>query len=124
MYTCEIDVRYKDIDALRHVSHVEYVTYMQQARLEYLDDELNMDAHGIDPVVVHVELDYEQSIHLGDDVVVGVRCCDPGETSFRTVYEIRAGGEIAATGESVQIAADPETGESKPLPDEWRAQME
>lgn len=124
MYTHNIEVRYRDIDVLRHVSHVEYVTYMQQARLSYLTEELDMTAHGIDPVVVHLELDYERPIHRDDDVTVGVRCCDPGTTSFRTEYELRANGDIAATGTSVQAATDAETGEARSLPESWRALIE
>lgn len=124
MYTYDIDVRYRDIDPLRHVSHVEFVTYMQQARLRYLDDELDMERHGIDPIVVHVEVDYEGPIRLGDDVTVRVECTDPGETSFRTEYEILANGDVAATGESVQVAADAGSGEPCDLPEEWRAVME
>lgn len=124
MYAYDIDVRYRDIDPLRHVSHVEFVTYMQQARLEYLSEELDMERHGIDPVVVHVEVDYEGPIRPDDDVTVRVECTDPGETSFRTEYELLANGEVAATGESIQVAADAETGETRDLPEEWRAAME
>ncbi len=124
MYAHNISVRYKDIDALRHVSHVEYVTYMQQARLQYLKDELDIDAYGIDPIVVHLEIDYEQPIYQEDDVIAYVQCRDPGETSFRTDYEIRANDELAATGKSVQVVADAATGNPRPLPEEWEEKMD
>lgn len=124
MYTYDIDVRYRDVDPLRHVSHIQFVTYMQQARLTYMSEELDMERHGIDPIVVHLEVDYEGQIRIGDDVTVRVECTDPGETSFRTDYEIVAGGGTAATGHSVQVAADDETGETCPLPEEWRTVME
>lgn len=124
MYTYNIGVRYHDIDPLRHVSHVEFITYMQQARLSYLNDELNMEKYGIDPIVVHIEVDYEDSIRVDDDVVVQIECTDPGKTSFRTEYELLADGVIVATGHSVQVAADEETGETLELPQKWRETME
>lgn len=123
MYTYNIDVRYRDTDPLRHVSHVEFITYMQQARLSYLSEQLQMDELGIDPIVVHVEVDYEGSIHLDDDVTVRVECTDPGETSFRTDYELLASGEVVATGHSIQVTADAETGETITIPEEWREAM-
>lgn len=124
MYEYEVEVRYRDIDPLRHVSHVEFVTYMQQARLTYLDEALDMDERGIDPIVVHVEVDYEDAITLEDDVTVRLECTEPGETSFRTDYEIRARDDVVATGQSIQVAADAETGETRSLPEAWREAME
>jgi len=124
MYEYDIDVRYRDVDPLRHVSHVEFVTYMQQARLAYLEEELNMNERGIDPVVVHVEVDYEDAIELEDDVTVHLECTDPGDTSFRTDYEFRVDDHIVATGHSIQVAAYAETGETRELSAEWRDAME
>jgi len=124
MFTYNIDVRYRDVDPLRHVSHVEFVTYMQQARLSYLEEEFGMSERGIDPIVVHIEVDYVDSIELGENVAVKVTCEDPSNTSFRTDYEILVNEKTVAIGHSIQVAADEETGETLPLPDEWRAKME
>ncbi|MFB6310347.1 MAG: acyl-CoA thioesterase [Salinirussus sp.] len=118
-----VDVRYRDVDPLRHVDHVEYVAYMQEARMAYLEEKFDMTARGLEVIVVHVEVDYESEIDLGDDVTVGVECTDPGSSSFRAVYEIRADGELAATGETVQLAADADTVEPIELPDDWRTEM-
>lgn len=123
MYEYDVEVRYRDVDPLRHVSHVEYVTYMQQARLTYLEEELDMSELGIDPVVVHVEVDYEDAIYLEADVTVQLESTDPGESSFRTDYELRVGDALVATGHSIQVAADARTGETRELPDVWREVM-
>lgn len=124
MFTYNINVRYRDIDPLRHVSHVEFITYMQQARLSCIEEKFSMSERGIDPIVVHIEVDYLDSIKLGEDVTVKVTCSEPGNTSFRTDYEMLANGTTVATGHSIQVTADEETGETIPLPDEWRARME
>lgn len=119
----EIDVRYRDVDPLKHVDHVEYVTYMQEARLACLNDRFDMATRGLDVIVVHVEVDYEAPVDLGDDVTVGVVLSDPGTTSFRADFEIRANGDVAATGSSVQLVADAETVEPVDLPEDWREAM-
>lgn len=124
MFKYNIEVRYRDIDRLRHVSHIEFVTYMQQARLSCLEDKFNMSEHGIDPIVVHLEIDYLDSIRQGDDVVVEVVCKEPGNTSFRTEYKLLANNEVTATGHSIQVAADGDTGKKLQLPDTWRKKME
>lgn len=123
MYEYTVDVRYRDVDPLKHVDHVEYVGYMQEARLAHMDNRLDMTERGLDTIVVHVAVDYESPVHLEEEVTVGVNLLDPGESSFRAEYEIRADGDLAATGQSVQLAADATTVEPIELPDDWRAAM-
>lgn len=122
-YSTKIQVRYRDIDPLRHVSHTEFVTYMQQARLEFSDEVLGMTGVEFDTVVVHLEIDYADDITTGDTVEVAMTVADVGRTSFTVEYEITADGTTAATGESVQVVVDGNTGESVRVPDEWRSKL-
>jgi acyl-CoA thioester hydrolase len=82
-----------------------------------------MAERGLDVIVVHVEVDYEGPVDLDDDVTVGVSLSEPGSSSFRSDFEIRADGEVAATGASVQVVADAETVEPVDLPEDWREAM-
>ena len=123
-YSTKIQVRYRDIDPLRHVSHTEFVTYMQQARLEFSDTVLGMTGVEFDTVVVHLEIDYIDDITTTDDVEVAMTVTDIGRTSFTVGYEIVASGTTAATGESVQVVVDGSTGDSVRVPDEWRSKLE
>lgn len=118
-----VNVRYRDVDPLRHVDHVEYVTYMQEARMAHLEEQFDMTARGLEVIVVHVEIDYECQIDLGDEVAVGIEFTEPGTSSFQAEYDIRADGETAATGASVQLSADAETVEPIDLPEDWRDAM-
>jgi acyl-CoA thioester hydrolase len=120
-YSTNIQVRYRDIDPLRHVSHTEFLTYMQQARLEFSEEVLGMTGADFDTVVVHVEIDYMDDITTADAVEVGMIVTDLGRTSFTVGYEIEASGSTAATGNSVQVVVDGTTGDSVRVPDEWRA---
>lgn len=120
-YTTDVDVRYRDIDPLRHVSHTVYVVYMQQARLEFCDALLDLPESDYDTVVVHLEVDYHDDVTQSADVAVETSVTDVGGSSFTMEYEVTADGETAATGESVQVVVDADSGDSTSVPDEWRS---
>ncbi|MEF8841966.1 MAG: thioesterase family protein [Haloarculaceae archaeon] len=123
-YTTELQVRFRDIDPLYHVSHTIYVVYMQQARLAFYEDVLGYRESVYDTVVAHLELDYENEVTLDDELTVEAWVTDVGSSSFTMAYELSASGTVAATGESVQVVVDADTGESVDVPAEWRRQFE
>ncbi len=120
-FTTEIPVRYRDLDTLEHVNNAVYSTYLEQARVEYLREVVEAD--GAEMVLAHVEMDFRAPVHLGDTVGVDVRVSDLGTSSFTFAYRVRVGDEVALTAESVQVSVDPDTGSSRPLPDDWRASI-
>jgi len=57
-YETEIDVRYSDLDSLGHVNNAVYATYLELARVRYLQDAFDAPAEEPDFVVAHLELDF------------------------------------------------------------------
>lgn len=123
-YTTDIQVRFRDIDPLYHVSHAVYLDYMQQSRLEFSEEILSLGESAYDTVVAHVEIDYEDEVTQDDDVTVEARIADIGSSSFTMTYAILANGTRAAVGESVQVLIEEETGEATEIPPEWRETFE
>lgn len=123
-YTTDLQVRFRDIDPLYHVSHTVYVVYMQQARLAFCQEVLDLRNSAYDTVVAHLEIDYESEVAFGDDLVAETWIGDVGSSSFTMAYEISANDTVAATGESVQVVLDPEVGESTEVPAAWREHFE
>lgn len=123
-YTTDIQVRFRDIDPLYHVSHTVYLDYMQQSRLEFSEEILSLGESAYDTVVAHVEIDYEDEVTQDDDVTVEARIADIGSSSFTMTYAILADGTRAAVGESVQVLIEEETGEAMEIPPEWRETFE
>jgi len=121
-YTTEFDVRYRDLDPLNHVNNAVYATYLETARLEYLQSVLDRTFAEGETVLAHLSIDFRRPITLGDAVTVGVRVTDVGRSSIDMEYEVRADGEVAATAETVMVAV--EDGEPRPVPEEWRAAIE
>ncbi len=123
-----IPVRFADIDAFGHVNNATVVTYMETARIHYLQDVLGWDGKigSASLIVARVECDYRAPIYLGDTVRAYLRTARLGRSSFDFRYAITAqrGGaepELAAEGLTVQVAFDYVQGQPIPVPDTWRA---
>lgn len=126
-FTTTVDVRYNDLDTYGHVNNAIYGTYIEEARVDYLETVLGGEIADITGegeetgmVVANLQLDFEQPIRLADEVTVGVRVPRLGEKSFPFEYEIRSQGGVAATGETTMVAYDRGTEGSVPIPDSWR----
>jgi acyl-CoA thioester hydrolase len=118
-----IPVRFRDVDAAGHVNNAVYATYLEQARVEYTEAVIGTETVDLEKVIAHLELDYERSVEHGADVTVGVRVPEVGTSSIPMEYEIRADGATAATGSTVMVMVDPETGGARPLPEGWRERI-
>ncbi|MFC6990236.1 acyl-CoA thioesterase [Haloplanus sp. GCM10025708] len=122
-FTSELQVRFRDIDAMHHVNNAVYASYLEQARLEYYEEVIGVGLTDIDTVLVHLEIDYRRPIEMGESPTVHLHLEDIGESSNTMTYEIRTNRGVAATAETVQVFFDPETEQSKPIPGEWREKM-
>ncbi|KOX96869.1 acyl-CoA thioesterase [Halorubrum tropicale] len=124
-YTVDIDVRFRDIDALGHVNNAVYATYVEQARTRFFRDVLDIDISQSSTVLASLSIDFRRPIELPDETVtVTVELADLGRSSATMTHEIRVGDAVAAEAEATVVALDPETGEPAPIPEEHRAEME
>jgi len=127
-FTTTVEVRYNDLDTYGHVNNAIYGTYVEEARVDYLETvvggataDITGSGEETGMVVANLELDFEHPIRTRDEVTVGVRVPRLGEKSFPFEYEIRtANGDVAATGETTMVAYSRGEGASVPIPDSWR----
>lgn len=122
-YETEVSVRFQDLDIAGHVNNAVYVTYLEEARVDYLADVLDVGGDELSAVVARLEIDYRRPIRDLDDVTVAVRTLEPGTSSVPMEYEIRAGNAVVASAETVMVTVDDGTGETRPVPDRWREQV-
>ncbi|UPM42246.1 acyl-CoA thioesterase [Halocatena salina] len=119
-FTTEIAVRYRDLDPENHVNNAVYGTYIEQARLTYLDHVLEKAADDSRVVIAHLSIDYQRPVTLSDEsVAVTVRTTELNDSSIPMEFELRTSDGIAATGESVMVTVD-EDGDPRPIPSAWR----
>ncbi|MGD1996982.1 MAG: thioesterase family protein [Anaerolineae bacterium] len=116
-------VRWRDLDALGHVNNAVYLTYLEQARVQYMRN-LGLSFETLDDVgmiLAEVTCTYHSPLSLGEQVTVWVRISDLRNSSF--VFEYRMEGEdgrLAATARSVQVCYDYQSERSLPMPERWR----
>ncbi len=121
-----IEIRWRDVDAYRHVNNAVYATYLEECRDEWAESVLGRDGALWDFVLARVAIDFRRELRQEDDVVfVQVGLVRVGRSSVTTREAVRtAGGELAAEAEAVLVARNPETGRSRPLTDGERDAFE
>ncbi|MCS7059009.1 MAG: acyl-CoA thioesterase [Meiothermus sp.] len=113
-----IEVRFSDLDTLKHVNNAVYLTYDEMARGHYL----RRVGAAIDSgnfVMARAEVDYIRPILFGQRVEVALRVERVGRSSFRTYSETWADGQLAAQTRVVVVWL--EEGKPAPVP-EWLRQ--
>jgi acyl-CoA thioester hydrolase len=117
-------VRFRDLDAMGHVNNAVFMTYMEAARIAYLEA-LGAGHHPLQWLILaRAEVDFRSPIAMGETIEVGVRTSRIGRKSFDLEEEVRADGRLAAEGRFVLVAYDYETSSSRELPADWRELLE
>ena len=108
-----VNVRWRDTDALGHVNHVVFLTYLEEGRDAFYADVLGSDPHY---VVARVEIDFRAEIQRDDArVTVRVEVERVGRSSLTTRETIiGASGKVAAQARVISVRWDP--GRHKPIP--------
>ncbi|CAN5282729.1 thioesterase family protein [soil metagenome] len=123
-----LQLRFADLDSLNHVNNANYLTYIELARIFYLEHvlALKMDER-YSVILAKATVEYRRPIHLGDDIKVYTRCNRIGNKSFDLEYELRkteeAGQTVMATAHTVLVAYDYEAHLPTPIPDSWRQNL-
>jgi acyl-CoA thioester hydrolase len=117
-----VRVRWRDVDALGHVNHAVFLTYLEEGR-----DAFYASILGAEPlyVVVRIEIDLRAEVPLGEkQVTVAVEPERLGTTSMTTRELIRtAAGTLAAQARVVTVRWDPQRRTPIPFTDLERAQL-
>ena len=112
-----IEIRWRDLDAYRHVNNAVYATYLEECRDEWMERALGEAGDLWDFVLARVAIDFRRELHQ-NDVAVIVRCrlARIGNSSIGTREEIfKQDGTLAAEAEAVLVARNLSEGGSRPL---------
>jgi acyl-CoA thioester hydrolase len=112
-----IEIRWRDLYALRHVNNAVYATYLEECRDEWAERALGGAGDLWDFVLARVAIDFRRELTQDDDaIVVSCRLVRIGNASLTLREEIRKlSGELSAESEAVLVGRDNETGRSRPL---------
>jgi acyl-CoA thioester hydrolase len=126
MHERRMEIRWRDMDAYGHVNNAVYLTYLEQARDEWIQGLLGSVTDTWGFVLAHVEIDYRSEL-TQDDEEVTVRCgiARVGTSSIRTREEIRKrDGTLSAEASAVIVPRDGKASGSRPLTEEERTLLE
>ena len=122
----EIKVRYSDLDTLMHVNNAKYLSFLEEARIDYIGKVLNFNRKKLEfgVVVARIEIDYKYPVFLTDHLEVYTRCSRIGTKSFTfdCVFVIND-SKIAAISKVVMVSVDIE-GKTLEVPALWKAGIE
>ena len=121
-YVRRVEVRFRDLDALGHVNHVVYLSYVEQVRTQYFHDVMGIRVPaGLTWVIATVSCEYLLPLAFCDVVDVGWRISRLGGASAEYEFVLMRGTELVARGSGVLVNSDQRAARSATIPDEWRA---
>jgi acyl-CoA thioester hydrolase len=113
----QIEIRWRDMDAYRHVNNAVYATYLEECRDEFIGQVLEGVGDPWDYVLARVAINYRRELTQEDDMVIVTCVVERIGNSSVTLREVirTLDGELAAEAEAVVVARDQATGRSRPL---------
>ncbi len=127
-FSCPVLVRYGDLDPQGHVNNAHVLTYIEQARITYLQALTLWDGHSfldLGLIVADVHVSYLAPIFLNQAIKVGMRVARLGNKSLTFEYQLEDDATHAALakGETVMVAFDYHQNSSIPVPEAWREKI-
>jgi acyl-CoA thioester hydrolase len=108
----QVDVRWRDVDALGHVNHAVFLTYLEEGRDAYYDRLVGDLAY----VVARIELDLRAEVRLTHRrVTVRIEAERLGRTSLTTREQLLTADGVAAVARIVSVRWDPDARRSVPF---------
>lgn len=124
LFTAQIAVRWRDLDAFNHVNNSSFLTYLEEARLQWLKRVPGpwFDAHSM-PVLAASELNYRAPIAWPARIAVELFCERTGNSSLTLSHRIVDGEDatkLYCDGRVVLVWTDPANGKPVALPEAIR----
>lgn len=125
----KINVRFSDLDAMRHVNNAAYLSYLEEARISYFNDILGRPKNSLNfgAVIARIEIDYMQPIVLGDELEILTRVSLLGNKSSTVehlIIVIRGNERIQAAAAVTRLVSyDYKKLQSMPIPDEVKEKI-
>ena len=123
-FLTDIQVRFRDLDAMGHVNNAVYFTYYESGRIKFFHSQTSdATSPGFSFILAHISCDYLKPITLNDRPVLEMWVSNIGKKSFNFSYRLADQSDktiVYATGESVQVCFDYQQNTSMPVSEELR----
>lgn len=126
-YSIPIEVRFADVDALGHVNNAVYFTYMEQARVRYLQHLglMGADLKDSSIIVAKASCQFKSPLRFGEEVLVYARVSELRNSSFIMEYQLesKTDARTVALGRTIQVYYDYQSQRSVHIPDNYREKV-
>lgn len=126
-FSKQIDVRFRDCDAMGHVNNAVYLTYLEEARFAYWRQvSAGHDTAGAAFILARIECDFRAPAVMGDELDVRLRVERLGRSSFDFRAEIvrPRDGALILESRAVLVMYDYEGSRPVAIPDAARLRVE
>jgi len=125
-----IQIRFCDTDGLGHVNNANYLSYMELARMSYIDavfgSSIDWASNGV--ILAKAIVDFKLPVMLHDKLFVYIRTSRLGTKSFDIEYlfvrEKNGESEVVSSGSTVMVAYNYATNKTVEILPEWRKRVE
>jgi acyl-CoA thioester hydrolase len=119
-------VRFRDLDPMGHVNNAVYLTWIENARIEFLRSLGAFDSPytgEMTMILARATVDFRAPLGFGEEVEIRVRPARLGTKSFDLAYELRTNRGVAAEAETVLVTYDYESASPIEIPEKWRERL-
>lgn len=123
-FETQIQVSFRDLDALGHVNNAVFFTYLETARIQYITKFLEyglptrFDLLSIPIILVEATCSYKSQALFGEKLTVGVGVSRFGNKSFDLVYKIVGeDGRLVAIAKTIQVMYNYGENSAYPIPE-------
>jgi len=127
VFRSPVHIRWADIDALQHVNNAVYLSYFEQARIDYFRDVVQWDWDQLGMILASNTIHYLAPLFPRDKAHILMRTCKLGNKSFEMEYlvekESSEGPKIITFARAVLVAYDYRNDQTVALPQIYRQAM-
>jgi acyl-CoA thioester hydrolase len=121
-------VRFGDLDAMRHVNNVAFLTFFEDARIQYVSELLGNDPttrSGFGLIFAECRINYRAPAFFAEQIRTSIRPGEVRRSSARLEFTMHAVGDerLLAEGYGVVVGYDYAAGRSMPLPEPFKAAL-
>ena len=126
-FKLDMDVRFRDLDALGHVNNAVYFTYFEEGRKSFFDSLYpKRDLYDVRFILAHVRCDFIEQVTMKDQLTLHMTAGDIGRKSFKLYYELTDLNDyetVFASAESVQVCFDYKANETIRVSDDLKRKL-
>ncbi len=127
IFVRDIDIRFRDIDAMGHVNNSVYFTYFEYGRVKFFYCDAHKNTFGkFSFILAHIRCDYIIPVTLDDKITLRMWISTIGAKSFIFQYRLVDHSDpsiVFASAESVQVCFDYPQKRSIPVAEELRSEL-